>query len=183
MPVRVADSLKQQNDLDSFPVAYGLDIWLDKNKSLGTPNYKSIQKMYEDGELGGGGSGSGLPEPTDVDQLLISYKDENNELRWKQIDKSEVSGAGYKVVTDIDKEIGITQDTRVILTENQSITLPTVDVNPQNKIGVKVTVMASGRGCSFCDGSTVFNVPERSYADVLWDGEKWIYGKALAIWV
>ena len=54
MAVRIADSLKQQNDLTSFPVAYGSDLWLDKNKGSGTPNYASIQTLYNNGELGGG---------------------------------------------------------------------------------------------------------------------------------
>ena len=48
--------MKQQNDLDTFPVAYGADIWLDKNKGSGTANYSSLQAMYNDDELGGGGS-------------------------------------------------------------------------------------------------------------------------------
>ena len=56
MPVRIADSMKQQNDLDTFPVAYGADIWLDKNKGEDPANYKSLQAMYNDDELGGGGS-------------------------------------------------------------------------------------------------------------------------------
>ena len=56
MAVRIADSLKQQNDLDTFPVAYGDGIWLDKNKGEDPANYKSLQAMYNDDELGGGGS-------------------------------------------------------------------------------------------------------------------------------
>ena len=56
MPVRIADSMKQMNDLNSFPVAYGEDIWLDKNKGSGTPNYDSIQNMLNNDELGVGGS-------------------------------------------------------------------------------------------------------------------------------
>ena len=56
MPVRIADSMKQQNDLDTFPVAYGADIWLDKNKGSGTANYSSLQAMFNNDELGGGGS-------------------------------------------------------------------------------------------------------------------------------
>ena len=56
MPVRIADSMKQMNNLNSFPVAYGEDIWLDKNKGSGTPNYDSIQTMYNNDLLGSGGS-------------------------------------------------------------------------------------------------------------------------------
>lgn len=54
MAVRVSDTIKQQNDLTTFPVAFGSDIWLDKNKGSGTPDYKGIQQMYNDNELGGG---------------------------------------------------------------------------------------------------------------------------------
>lgn len=53
MAVRVADSIKQQNDLDTFPVAYGADIWLDKNKGSGTEDFASIQALYNAGALGG----------------------------------------------------------------------------------------------------------------------------------
>lgn len=56
MAVRIADSLKQQNDLTSFPVAYGSDLWLDKNKGVGTEDYDTIQNLFNSGELGGGGS-------------------------------------------------------------------------------------------------------------------------------
>lgn len=53
MAVRIADSLKQQNNLTTFPVAYGADLWLDKNKGVGTPSYDSIQNLYNNGQLGG----------------------------------------------------------------------------------------------------------------------------------
>lgn len=57
MAVRVADTIKQQNDLTSFPVAYADGIWIDKSKGQSDPNYKDLQAMYNDGELGGGGGG------------------------------------------------------------------------------------------------------------------------------
>ena len=69
MPVRIADSMKQMNDLNSFPVAYGSDIWLDKNKGSGTPNYDSIQNMLNNDELGGGSA-------IQVDTLPIASEDE-----------------------------------------------------------------------------------------------------------
>ena len=56
MAIRIMDSIKTANDSTEFPVAYGEDIWLDKNKGSGTPNYDSIQNMYNNSELGGGGS-------------------------------------------------------------------------------------------------------------------------------
>lgn len=53
MAVRIADTLKQQNNLTTFPVAYGEDIWLDENKGSGTANYDTLQNLYNDGKLGG----------------------------------------------------------------------------------------------------------------------------------
>lgn len=53
MAVRIADTLKQQNNLTTFPVAYGEDIWLDKNKGSGTKNYSNLQEMFNNDELGG----------------------------------------------------------------------------------------------------------------------------------
>ena len=74
MAVRIADSLKQQNDLTSFPVAYGSDIWLDKNKGSGTPNYDSIQNMLNNDELGGGGSS------IQVEELSIASSEESGKI-------------------------------------------------------------------------------------------------------
>lgn len=53
MAVRVADNLKPANDSTAFPVAYGADIWLDKNKGSGTEDFASIQALYNAGALGG----------------------------------------------------------------------------------------------------------------------------------
>lgn len=53
MAVIIADTLKQQNNLTTFPVAYGEDIWLDENKGSGTANYDTLQNLYNDGKLGG----------------------------------------------------------------------------------------------------------------------------------
>ena len=53
MAVRIADTLKQQNNLKTFPVAYGEDIWLDENKGSGTADYDTLQNLYNDGKLGG----------------------------------------------------------------------------------------------------------------------------------
>lgn len=76
MAVRVADNLKPANDSTEFPVAYGSDIWLDKNKGSGTPNYASIQSMLNNDELGNGGSAIQvdlLPHPS-VDELGKIYE-------------------------------------------------------------------------------------------------------------
>lgn len=74
MAVRISDSLKQQNDLTSFPVAYGSDIWLDKNKGSGTPNYDSIQNMLNNDELGGGGSS------IQIDELPLASSEESGKI-------------------------------------------------------------------------------------------------------
>lgn len=66
--VRIADTLKQQNDLDTFPVAYADGIWIDKNKGI-DPDYKSLQYMYDNNLLGDGSS-------IEVDTLPIPNEDE-----------------------------------------------------------------------------------------------------------
>ena len=68
MAVRVADNLKTANDSTEFPVAYGEDIWIDKNKGSGTANYSSIQDMFDNDELGGGSS-------IQVDQMPLASAD------------------------------------------------------------------------------------------------------------
>lgn len=56
MGIKLADSLEPMTS--GFPAAYGDKIWLDKNKGEGEPDFGDLQKMYEDGELGGGGGSS-----------------------------------------------------------------------------------------------------------------------------
>lgn len=88
MAVRVADSLKQQNDLKTFPVAYSEDIWIDKNKGEGDADYKDLQTLYNEGALGG----SGLPIPESKDKLLMSTENtETSELEWSQVDKNSIT--------------------------------------------------------------------------------------------
>ena len=72
MAVRIADTLKQQNDLTSFPVAYGSDIWLDKNKGVGTADYSDLQTMYNSDELGG--------SSIQVDELPIASSEESGKI-------------------------------------------------------------------------------------------------------
>ena len=84
MAVRLADTLEPMSD---FPAAMGKDINLTKKD--GTE--KSIQKMYEDGELGGG---DGLPLPEAKDKLLITSQDEESgELVWTQISKGKLDNS------------------------------------------------------------------------------------------
>lgn len=70
--VRIASSMKQLNDNPDFPVAYGADLWLDKNKGEGTPDYATLQSMYNTGDLGGGGSDI---EVTSMPDASASYLD------------------------------------------------------------------------------------------------------------
>lgn len=94
MATRVADTLKQQNDLKTFPVAYSEDIWIDQNKGEGTADYKDLQTLYNEGSLGG----SGLPEPEAKDKLLMTAVKQTraDELEWVQVDKSEVGDVAFK---------------------------------------------------------------------------------------
>ncbi len=86
MAVRIADTLKQQNDLKTFPVALGEDIWIDQNKGEGTAGYKDLQALYNEGSLGG----SGLPKPESKDKLLLSAENaETSEIEWTQVDKAK----------------------------------------------------------------------------------------------
>lgn len=88
MAVRVADTVKAQNDLKSFPVAYSEDIWLDQNKGKGDADYKDLQTLYNENKLGG----SGLPEPESADKVLVSASSNTRAdgLEWKQVNKNDV---------------------------------------------------------------------------------------------
>lgn len=74
--VRISDTLKQQNDLTSFPVAFGDSIWLNKDKSGATEDYSDLQTMYNNDELGNGGSAIqvDLLPPPSVDELGKIYE-------------------------------------------------------------------------------------------------------------
>ena len=92
MPTRVADTIKQQNDLKTFPVAYSEDIWIDKNKGEGEKDYADLQELYNEGALGG----SGLPTPESKDKMLVSTEnEETSELEWSQVDKGIIDGSAY----------------------------------------------------------------------------------------
>ena len=56
MAVRVGDNLKPSNDSTEFPVAFGDVIWLNKDKNGATEDYSDLQTMYNNDELGNGGS-------------------------------------------------------------------------------------------------------------------------------
>ena len=121
MAVRIADSLKQQNDLTSFPVAYGSDLWLDKNKGAGTPDYASIQTLYNNGELGGGATEVTTMPTASEDYLgkILHYVGEsgtyqkghfyecvNNQVLgygayyWKEVDHFRFNHTVYNLTTE-----------------------------------------------------------------------------------
>ena len=56
MAIRIMDSIKTANDSTEFPVSFGNSIWLNKDKSGATENYSDLQTMYNNDELGNGGS-------------------------------------------------------------------------------------------------------------------------------
>ena len=123
MPVRIADSMKQMNDLNSFPVAYGEDIWLDKNKGSGTPNYDSIQNMYNNSELGDGSSSiqvDTMPIASEYPNEIVQYvgesgtyqngyfyqstSDEKNPPTYSWVQKNVQSGSSIPVYTTAEYE-------------------------------------------------------------------------------
>ena len=117
MAVRVADTLKQQNDLKTFPVAFSEDIWIDQNKGEGDANYKDLQTLYNEGALGG----SGLPEPETKDKLLLSTENaETSALEWSQVDKSKVVEIPlYETKEAAEADIANLTDGQIIATKDE----------------------------------------------------------------
>ena len=117
MAVRVADTLKQQNDLKTFPVAFSEDIWIDQNKGEGDANYKDLQTLYNEGTLGG----SGLPEPETKDKLLLSTENaETSNLEWSQVDKYKaVEIPLYETKEAAEADIANLSDGQLIATKDE----------------------------------------------------------------
>ena len=118
MAVRVSDNLKPQNDSTEFPVAYGEDIWLDKNKGSGTPNYDSIQNMLNNDELGSGSS-------TQVDTMPVASVDELGKIyQYTGSSGTYTNGFFYQCKAwgylgwDCDGTILYTKDTETIVGKN-----------------------------------------------------------------
>lgn len=94
MSVRVADNLKTANDSTEFPVAFGEDIWLDKNKGVGTPDYESIQTMLNNDELGGG-------ETIQVDTMPLASADNLGQIvQYIGASGTYQNGYFYECVSD-----------------------------------------------------------------------------------
>ena len=93
--VRISDTLKQQNDLTSFPIAYSDGIWLDKNKGVGTADYSDLQTMYNNDLLGSGGSS------IQVDTMPIASVDELGKIyEFIGSTGTYVNGYFYECVSD-----------------------------------------------------------------------------------
>lgn len=85
MAVKLADTLAPMAD---FPAVMAKNTNIVKEDG----SEKSLQKMYDDNELGG----SGLPTPESKDKLLVSTEnEETSELEWSQVDKSTVGDSPF----------------------------------------------------------------------------------------
>lgn len=99
MALKLADTAKP---MGVFPVAEAVDIEITKEDET----KKSLQAMYDDGELGG----ESLPVPESSDKLLVTVENEG-ELEWQQVDKDEVGSKPFigtaeewELLTTADKE-------------------------------------------------------------------------------
>lgn len=88
MALKLADTAKP---MGVFPVAEAVDIEITKEDET----KKSLQAMYDDGELGG----ESLPVPESSDKLLVTVENEG-ELEWQQVDKDEVGSKPFIGTTE-----------------------------------------------------------------------------------
>ena len=121
--VRISDTLKQQNDLTSFPVAFGDSIWLNKDKSGATEDYSDLQTMYNNDELGNGGSSiqvDTMPIASEYPNEIVQYvgesgtyqngyfyqstSDEKNPPTYSWVQKNVQSGSSIPVYTTAEYE-------------------------------------------------------------------------------
>ena len=76
MAIRIMDSIKTANDTTDFPVSYAKDVWLNKDKSGATENYSDLQTMYNNDELGNGGSSiqvDTMPIASEYPNEIVQY--------------------------------------------------------------------------------------------------------------
>ena len=177
MAVRVADTLKQQNDLKTFPVAFSEDIWIDQNKGAGDANYKDLQTLYNEGALGG----SGLPEPETKDKLLLSTENaETSKLEWSQVDKSKVVEIPlYETKEAAEADIANLTDGQIIATKDEgneyakpvdvvekgnlhAVTSNAVAIVTGSKIG-----FLSGKSADIIEALSLVGIPNDYYAKTI----------------
>lgn len=95
MAIRIMDSIKTANDTTDFPVSYAKDVWLNKDKSGATENYSDLQTMYNNDELGNGGSS------IQVDTMPIASVDELGKIyEFIGSTGTYVNGYFYECVSD-----------------------------------------------------------------------------------
>ena len=95
MAIRIMDSIKTANDTTDFPVSYAKDVWLNKDKSGATENYSDLQTMYNNDELGSGGSS------IQVDTMPIASVDELGKIyEFIGSTGTYVNGYFYECVSD-----------------------------------------------------------------------------------
>ena len=123
MAVRVSDNLKTQNDSTEFPVAFGDSIWLNKDKTGATENYSDLQTMYNNDELGNGGSSiqvDTMPIASEYPNEIVQYvgesgtyqngyfyqstSDEQNPPTYSWVQKNVQSGSSIPVYTTAEYE-------------------------------------------------------------------------------
>ena len=121
--VRISDTLKQQNDLTSFPVAFGDSIWLNKDKNGATEDYSDLQTMYNNDELGNGGSSiqvDTMPIASEYPNEIVQYvgesgtyqngyfyqstSDEKNPPTYSWVQKNVQSDSSIPVYTTAEYE-------------------------------------------------------------------------------
>ena len=95
MAIRIMDSIKTANDSTEFPVAFGDVVWLNKDKSGATEDYSDLQTMYNNDELGNGGSS------IQVDTMPIASVDELGKIyEFIGSTGTYVNGYFYECVSD-----------------------------------------------------------------------------------
>ena len=95
MAIRIMDSIKTANDSTEFPIAFGDSIWLNKDKSGATEDYSDLQTMYNNDELGNGGSS------IQVDAMPIASVDELGKIyEFIGSTGTYVNGYFYECVSD-----------------------------------------------------------------------------------
>ena len=95
MAIRIMDSIKTANDSTEFPVSFGGSIWLNKDKSGATEDYSDLQTMYNNDELGNGGSS------IQVDTMPIASVDELGKIyEFIGSTGTYVNGYFYECVSD-----------------------------------------------------------------------------------
>lgn len=94
MAIRIMDSIKTANDSTEFPVSFGNSIWLNKDKSGATEDYSDLQTMYNNDELGNGGSA------IQVDTMPIASEYPNEIVQYVGKSGTYQNGYFYQSISD-----------------------------------------------------------------------------------